>query len=74
VTEEPIAVVAGHLCLDVLPQILANTAEEFRASFGPGRLMLIGPVTFSTGGTVSNTGIALHKLGIPVRLMVGTVV
>jgi sugar/nucleoside kinase (ribokinase family) len=31
--------------------------------------MLIGPVTFSTGGTVSNTGIALHKLGIPVRLI-----
>jgi sugar/nucleoside kinase (ribokinase family) len=31
--------------------------------------MLIGPVTFSTGGAVSNTGIALHKLGIPVRLM-----
>jgi sugar/nucleoside kinase (ribokinase family) len=63
------AVVAGHLCLDVLPQILANSPEEFRASFGPGRLMFVGPVSFSTGGAVSNTGIALHKLGIPVRLM-----
>jgi sugar/nucleoside kinase (ribokinase family) len=69
VIEVPLAVVAGHLCLDVLPQILANTPEEFRASFGPGRLMFVGPVTFSTGGAVSNTGIALHKLGIPVRLM-----
>jgi sugar/nucleoside kinase (ribokinase family) len=69
VTEVPQAVVAGHLCLDVLPQILANTAEEFRASFGPGRLMFVGPIAFSTGGAVSNTGIALHKLGIPVRLM-----
>ncbi len=63
------AVVAGHLCLDVLPQILANTPDEFRASFGPARLMFVGPVALSTGGAVSNTGIALHKLGIPVRLV-----
>ena len=66
---DPIAVVAGHLCLDVLPQILAKTPEEFRASFGPARLMFVGPVALSTGGAVSNTGIALHKLGIPVRLI-----
>jgi sugar/nucleoside kinase (ribokinase family) len=69
VAGDPIAVVAGHLCLDVLPQILAKTPEEFRASFGPARLMFVGPVALSTGGAVSNTGIALHKLGIPVRLM-----
>jgi sugar/nucleoside kinase (ribokinase family) len=69
VAEEPIAVIAGHLCLDVMPQILAKTPEEFRASFGPARLMIVGPLAFSTGGAVSNTGIALHKLGIPVRLV-----
>jgi hypothetical protein len=65
VAGDPIAVIAGHLCLDVLPEILANTPEEFRASFGPARLMFVGPVALSTGGAVSNTGIALHKLGIP---------
>jgi sugar/nucleoside kinase (ribokinase family) len=69
VTGDPIAMVAGHLCLDVLPQILAKTPEEFRDSFGPARLMFVGPLTFSTGGSVSNTGVALHKLGIPVRLV-----
>jgi sugar/nucleoside kinase (ribokinase family) len=69
VTGDPIAVVAGHLCLDVLPKILAKTPEEFRDSFGPARLMFVGPLTFSTGGTVSNTGVALHKLGVPVRLV-----
>jgi sugar/nucleoside kinase (ribokinase family) len=69
VAGDPIAVVAGHLCLDVLPEILTRTPDEFRASFGPARLMFVGPVAFFTGGTVSNTGIALHKLGIPVRLM-----
>jgi sugar/nucleoside kinase (ribokinase family) len=69
VAEVPIAVVAGHLCLDVLPEILAGSPEEFRDSFGPGRIMFVGPVALSTGGAVSNTGIALHKLGIPVRLV-----
>jgi sugar/nucleoside kinase (ribokinase family) len=69
VAEVPIAVVAGHLCLDVLPEILAGSPEEFRDSFGPGRIMFVGPVALSTGGAVSNTGIALHKLGIPVRLI-----
>jgi sugar/nucleoside kinase (ribokinase family) len=69
VPEVPIAVVAGHLCLDVLPEILASSPEEFRDSFGPGRIMFVGPVALSTGGAVSNTGIALHKLGIPVRLI-----
>jgi len=69
VPEVPIAVVAGHLCLDVLPEILAGSPEEFRDSFGPGRIMFVGPVALSTGGAVSNTGIALYKLGIPVRLI-----
>ncbi len=67
--EEPVVVLAGHICLDILPEILAATPEEFRASFGPGRLMLVGPGALSTGGAVSNTGLALHRLGIPVRLM-----
>jgi sugar/nucleoside kinase (ribokinase family) len=37
--------------------------------FRPGRLLDVGPAIFSTGGAVSNTGLALHKLGIPTRLM-----
>jgi len=28
-----------------------------------------GAATVSTGGAVSNTGIALHRLGVPTRLM-----
>ena len=39
------------------------------AGFAPGRLLQIGPATFSTGGPVSNTGLALHRLGIATRLM-----
>jgi sugar/nucleoside kinase (ribokinase family) len=36
---------------------------------GPGRLLNIGPAAISTGGAVANTGMALHRLGVPVRLM-----
>lgn len=57
-------VVAGHICLDVFPT-LAGGVEQFR----PGQTIEAGPVVFATGGPVSNTGLALHKLGAPVRLM-----
>lgn len=57
-------VVAGHTCLDVFPT-LAGGVELFR----PGQTVEAGPVVFATGGPVSNTGLALHKLDVPVRLM-----
>jgi sugar/nucleoside kinase (ribokinase family) len=63
------AIVAGHLCLDIIPQITGITPEAFRAAFVPGHLVDVGPVALSTGGAVSNTGQALHKLGIPTQLM-----
>jgi len=63
------AVVAGHICLDIIPEIAATGHERFLARLQPGRLVEIGPAAFSTGGPVSNTGLALHKLGVPTRLM-----
>ena len=57
-------VVAGHICLDVFPT-LSGGVELFR----PGQTVEAGPVVFATGGPVSNTGLALHKLNVPVRLM-----
>ncbi len=63
------AIVAGHLCLDIIPLIAGVTPEAFRAAFVPGRLIDVGPVALSTGGAVSNTGLALHKLGVPTQLM-----
>ncbi len=58
------AVVAGHICLDIIPAISGSAF-----SFQPGQLLEVGPAVLSTGGPVSNTGLALHKLGIPTRLM-----
>jgi sugar/nucleoside kinase (ribokinase family) len=63
------AVVAGHICLDIFPEIIAAGHERFLARLQPGHLVEIGPAAFSTGGPVSNTGLALHKLGVPTRLM-----
>ena len=63
------AIVAGHLCLDIIPHIAGITPEAFRASFLPGHLIDVGPAALSTGGPVSNTGLALHKLGVPTQLM-----
>ena len=38
--------------------------DDFQTLFQPGRMLEVGTVSFSTGGAVSNTGLAFHKLGI----------
>jgi len=63
------AVVAGHICLDIIPQFDTLSPGEFASLFQPGRLIELGPAILSTGGAVSNTGLALHKLGVPTSLM-----
>ena len=63
------AVAAGHLCLDVIPDLSRLRPGSFHALFQPGRLLESGPIAFTTGGSVSNTGLALHKLGVNTRLM-----
>jgi sugar/nucleoside kinase (ribokinase family) len=55
--------VAGHLCLDLIPQFKGPSEIE------PGCLIEVGPAQFSTGGTVSNVGRSLHRLGVPTRLI-----
>jgi sugar/nucleoside kinase (ribokinase family) len=63
------AVVAGHLCLDVIPSLAGRSQDRFETMFVPGHLIHVGPATLATGGPVSNTGLALHKLGIRTQLM-----
>ena len=68
------AIVAGHICLDITPSIPDNGAATFGDLIAPGKLLNVGTCTISTGGPVSNTGIALSVLGQKVGLMgkVGT--
>jgi hypothetical protein len=62
-------VVAGHICVDVIPKLDHLPSGQFMQLFQPGRLIVSGPATFSTGGPVSNTGLSLHRLGVPTRLI-----
>ncbi|MZQ85852.1 carbohydrate kinase family protein [Paenibacillus sp. 5J-6] len=61
-------IVAGHICLDIIPTIHGKPAR-MDALFVPGKLVDVGKAVISTGGAVSNTGIALHQLGCQVSLM-----
>ncbi len=61
-------IVAGHICLDVIPKFPEGQAAD-DSMLRPGKLLVVGPATVSTGGSVSNTGIALNRLGLPAVLM-----
>jgi len=69
VSEKPI-VVAGHICLDIIPEMRgAGAVCRGGGLLAPGSLTECGAATVATGGAVSNTGLALHRLGLPVRLV-----
>ncbi|MDY6868168.1 MAG: carbohydrate kinase family protein [Chloroflexota bacterium] len=52
-----------------MPDLSAVPEGQFRDLMQPGRAIQAKAATLSTGGAVSNTGLALHKLGVPVRLI-----
>ena len=58
-------VVAGHICLDVIPTFAARVGQAVR----PGTLVRVGPARFATGGAVANVGLALQRLGCRPRLV-----
>jgi sugar/nucleoside kinase (ribokinase family) len=60
--------VAGHLCVDIIPTFLEG-AGSIEKILIPGTLTEIGPATVATGGVPSNTGLALHRLGVRPRLV-----
>jgi sugar/nucleoside kinase (ribokinase family) len=64
-------VVAGHICFDLIPAFPKLTGErvDFAALMIPGKLINVAGLTTSTGGPVSNTGLALKRLGVRVALM-----
>lgn len=62
-------VVAGHICFDLIPSFKASDNKKLEDIFMPGKLINMGSVNVSTGGPVSNTGIALSILGVDTKLM-----
>ncbi len=66
----PKVVVAGHLCLDIIPDLSSlKTGTEDERFIIPGRLLRIGAAAVALGGAVPNTGIALARLGMETALM-----
>jgi len=63
------AIVAGHLCIDIIPTILETTIIPIEDLLQPGRLNEVGGLVLATGGAVSNTGLAMARLGMDVRLV-----
>lgn len=61
-------VVAGHICLDIIPDF-DMVPHTFEALMEPGRLTEVGAAMTAPGGAVSNTGLALHRLGLTPRLV-----
>ena len=61
------AVVAGHICLDIIPAFVSGAGGV--PTLRPGTLVKVGSAVLSTGGAVSNTGIVLGNLGARVALM-----
>ena len=64
----PDVIVAGHVCLDIIPTFI-QSAGALEEVLVPGKLIEMGSAVVSTGGTVSNAGLALHRLGIATGLM-----
>lgn len=62
-------IVAGSICLDVIPAFQNTAPASMAELFVPGKLINMGSAAFSTGGPVSNTGIAMQILGADVQLM-----
>lgn len=62
-------VVAGHICFDLIPAFKKTEKLRMEEIFVPGKLINMGSAKVSTGGPVSNTGIALSILGINTQLM-----
>jgi len=60
---------AGHICVDITPPFEQGGGKDDGVLLKPGALLFVGPPVFSTGGPVSNTGLAIRRLGQRVLLM-----
>ena len=55
--------VAGHLCLDIIPLFPDTGLRKIEEIMRPGKLVNVENAKLCTGGPVSNTGLNLKKLG-----------
>ena len=60
--------VMGALVLDIVPGFRSQEKLPVAEVFAQGKVTELSSVSFSMGGCVGNTGLALHKLGIDTTL------
>ena len=58
--------VAGHLCLDITPQMPLVPPQALTQA---GKLFEVGTIRYTTGGMVANSGLVFHRLGESVGLV-----
>lgn len=62
-------IVAGLVCLDITPVFPQNLSAGVSEVLMPGKLVEMDGASIHAGGAVSNTGLAMKKLGADVCLM-----
>ena len=63
------AIVAGHICLDITPDLSSVPEGQFQSLLQPGKMIQTGRFSLEAGGAVANSGLALHRLGVPTQLI-----
>lgn len=63
------ALVAGLLCLDITPKFNTTKCDNIGKILIPAKTLLMGEVEIHAGGCVTNTGIAMKKMGANVALV-----
>ena len=61
-------IVAGLICLDIIIGF-ENQDPDFAGMPEPGKTINVGRAMTTAWGAVANTGMALHQLGIPTKLI-----
>ncbi|MCR4654978.1 MAG: carbohydrate kinase family protein [Lachnospiraceae bacterium] len=62
-------IAAGHICIDITPEIHGRPVKEIGDLLSPGKLVNVGAADIHTGGAVANTGLAMKYLGADVSLL-----
>lgn len=65
----PDVIVAGHICLDLIPSFGNRIFNNVENIFRPGALVNVDKMVFSLGGPVANTGIGLEIFGSKVNFL-----
>lgn len=60
---------AGHMCVDMTPAFPVDGETNLKQMFVGGRQLEVGNMAFTTGGSATNTGLGLVKLGVKTALM-----